>query len=181
MAIKTDEDLLTVFLPIIEEVSDAIMERAKKLLQQHINADTYRIGKNNMGKPKINDYYLDGSGTPSYEFRDVAWDTKQVKHMVDTVIASIFYDGDKLSHPTENSPYLHGNYHKDIDRTDSLASILNVSGIAGDADFTTNKKREPFWDNFEKEFGEKIGEWLYTEFNNRGISIPALKIFKAGM
>ena len=49
MAIKTDEDLLTVFVPIMEEVVEAIMERAKKLLQQHINADTYGIGRNNMG------------------------------------------------------------------------------------------------------------------------------------
>ena len=170
MAIKTDEDLLTVFVPIMEEVVEAIMERAKKLLQQHINADTYGIGKNNMG-----------TGTPSYEFRDLAWDIKQVKHMVDTAISSIFYNGDNLSHPSQTFPYLHGNYNKDIDRTDSLASILNVSGVAGDADFITHKKREPFWDNFEKEFGEKIGGWLYTEFNNRGINIPALKFYKAGM
>lgn len=181
MAIKTDEDLLTVFVPIMEEVVEAIMERAKKLLQQHINADTYGIGRNNMGKPSINDYYLDGTGIPSYEFRDLAWDIKQVKHMVDTAISSIFYNGDNLSHPSQTFPYLHGNYNKDIDRTDSLASILNVSGVAGDADFITHKKREPFWDNFEKEFGEKIGGWLYTEFNNRGINIPALKIYKAGM
>lgn len=179
--IRTDEELLTVFLPIIEEVSEATMKRAEKLLKEHINVDTYGNSKTDMGRPSINEYYLDGTGTPSYEFRDNAWEIKQVKHMVDTTIMSLFYDGDNLTHPTPNSPYLHGNYYKDIDRTDSLASILNVSGVAGDADFITQKRRRPYWDNFEKELSSKIGGWLYTEFNNRGITIPALKIFKGGM
>lgn len=179
--IRTDEDLITVFLPIIKEVSEAVTQRGIKLLQQHINTDTYGINKTETGKPKINDNYLNYTGTPSYEFRDKAWDVKEVKHMTDTVIYSIFYNGDNLSHPSSSSPYLHGNYYKDKDRTDILASILNVSGIASDGDFNTKKRRSPFWDNFEKEFSEKIGGWLYTEFNNRGLSIPALKFFKGGM
>lgn len=179
--IRTDDELLTVFLPIIEEVSDAVLERAEKLLKEHINADTYGNSKTDMGKPSINEYYLDGTGTPSYEFRDEAWETKKIKQFTDTVIASIFYDGSKMSPPSQNSPYLHGNYYKGIDRTDSLASILNVSGVADDADFISQKRRQPYWDKFEEELSQKIGGWLYTEFNNRGIRIPALRFFKARM
>ena len=34
------------------------------------------------------------------------------------------------------------------------------------------------WTNFEDELKQKIGGWLYTEFNNRGLTIPALKLYK---
>lgn len=59
MAIHDSVELDNVFEDVIKEVIKSIAERAKKLLQQHINADTYGIGKNNIGTPKINKSYLD--------------------------------------------------------------------------------------------------------------------------
>lgn len=173
MAIETHEDLDTVIGEVIEVVVKNTSERAKKLLQEYINMDTYGIGKTNMGKPKINKSYLDGTGTPSYEFRDKAWDIKLEKYLF-----SLFYDGDLMSAPSSSSPYLHGNANDGIDRRNELADILNVSGVASDGDMYTTKSREPFWDDFIQDLNQQIGRWLYTEFNNKGISIPALKLYK---
>lgn len=168
MAIQTDEDLENVFSDLIEDVIGSICERAKKLLQQHINTDTYGVNKTEAGHPTIDKSYLNGTGTPSYEFRDKAWDVDIRKSLF-----SIFYNGDLMSPPSANFPYLHGSPYED--RRSKLADILNVSGIASDGDFPSDKIREPFWDNFEEELKQKLGDWLYTEFNNRGLSIPSLK------
>ncbi|MFR3182520.1 MAG: hypothetical protein ACLTPN_02755 [Clostridia bacterium] len=175
MAIRTDEDLEKVFSDLISDVISSICQRAKRLLQEHINTDTYGINKTNTGMPTINSDYLDGSGKPSYEFRDKAWDTEIRKSLF-----SIFYNGDLMSPPSASSPYLHGNLEDGKDRRNILADLLNVSGIAPEGDFHTEKKREPFWDNFEQELQQKLSGWLYTEFNNRGLSIPDLKNAKFG-
>ena len=175
MAIKTDEDLEKVFYDLIVEVIKSISERAKKLLQEHINTDTYGINKTNTGKPEINQSYLNGTGTPSYEFRDKAWDIQLNK-----TLFSLFYDGDLMSPPSANFPYLHGNNESGEDRRNMLADILNVSGIASNGDMHDTKIRNPFWDNFETELKQKLGGWLYTEFNNRGLKIPDLKNAKFG-
>ena len=87
MAIRTDEDLEKVIASVIKDVVISVSERAKKLLQQHINADTYGIGKNVTGHPRINRSYLNDTGTPSYEFRDVAWNIK----FQNTKLFSIFF------------------------------------------------------------------------------------------
>ena len=178
MAIRTDEDLENVFKEAIEDVITNVSDRAQKLLIQHINKDTYGISKTaefSMGK--INQNYLDGTGTPSYEFRDQAWDIK-FQDELRGFLFSIFYNGDNLSAPSSSSPYLHGNFNEGKDRRANLAEILNVSGVASDGDFNTTKIRSPFWDNFIEELRQKIGGWLYTEFNNMGIKIPALKLYK---
>lgn len=180
MAIKTDEDLNNVINSVIKEVVEAIGERAKKLLQEHINVDTYGINKTNTGKPRINKSYLDDTGIPSYEFRDVAWDIKKFKEGLNAYAISLFYDGDKMSPPSMSSPYLHGNSYIGMDRRNELADILNVSGIAPEEDMNSIKIRSPFWDNFEEELKQKLGNWLYTEFNNRGLSIPSLKNARFG-
>lgn len=172
MAIGTDEDLEKVFSDLIAEVIPLIANRAKKLLQQHINTDTYGISKNNMGKPNINKCYSDGKGTPSYEFRDKAWNV-----IISKEIFSLFYSGDAMSHISSQYPYLHGNIYTGEDRRLELADLLNVSGVDKDNDWG-GKKREPFWDNFLEDLNQKIGGWLYTEFNNKGIKIPALKLYK---
>lgn len=174
-----EDNLKNTLNPVIEEVVKAVSERAKKLLQQHINVDTYGIGKTNMGQPSINKSYLDGTGKPSYEFRDKAWDTQFQKDL-EGYLFSLFYDGSKLTPPSSSSPYLHGNASgaNNINRTSQMADILNVSGVAPDGDMHDTKIRQPFWDNFEDELRQKIGGWLYTEFNNRGLTIPALKLYK---
>lgn len=179
MAIRTDEDLQNVFNTLIEDVVRAISERAKKLLQQHINADTYGVGKNVTGRPRINRSYLDGTGTPSYEFRDLAWNI-QLQKSLNEYLFSLFYDGDLLSPPTYSSPYLHGNIYENKDRRKQLPELLNISGVSPEGDFNYPKIRSPFWDNFEMELKQKLGSWLYTEFNNRGLSIPSLKNAKFG-
>ena len=168
MAIRTDEDLENVFYDLIADVMESMCERAKKLLQQHINTDTYGINKTETGHPKINKSYLDGTGIPSYEFRDKAWDAEVRKSLF-----TIFYNGDLMSPPSFSFPYLHGNMQED--RRSRVAEILNVSGVASEGDMYDTKIRAPFWDNFEEELRQKLGDWLYTEFNNRGLKIPSLK------
>lgn len=157
------------FKSIIKEVIENISKRAQELLKRHINADTYGIGRTETGKPSINEYYLNGTGTPSYEFRDKAWETE-----VNNELFKLFYNSDLLSAPSESSPYLHGNYRKNEDRRKELANYLNVKGVDTNNDFG-GKKREPFWDNFVQELKQRLGKWLYTEFNKRGIKIPDLK------
>lgn len=177
MALYNSSDLETEFRMTCDEVIRSVGERAKKLLQEHINADTYGINKTSTGTPSINKSYLNGTGTPSYEFRDKAWDT----YIVDNLNEFLFYmlyDGGLMSAPSSSSPYLHGNYNSGKDRRFELADILNVSGIASNSDMNDTKIREPFWDNFIDELGEKLGDWLYTEFNRRGLSVPSLKGYK---
>ena len=179
MAIKTDVDLFQVFGEVIEDVVKSISERAQKLLREHINMDTYHINKTNTEHPKINDYYLNGTGIPSYEFRDEAWDIA-FKNKMSEYLFSLFYDGSLLSPPSANNPDLHGNYSKGIDRREILPDLLNVSGEAMGGDMDCGKSRDPFWDNFEKELCDNLGKWLYTEFNNRGLKIPDFKSAKFG-
>nr|DAI44979.1 MAG TPA: hypothetical protein [Caudoviricetes sp.] len=179
MAIRTDEDLEKVFSSIIKDVITSVSDRAKKLLQQHINTDTYGIGKSVTGHPSINKSYLNGTGTPSYEFRDVAWNIK-LQNDLKGYLFSLFYDEGLLSQPTYSSPYLHGNIYENKDRRKELPDLLNVSGISPESDFINPKIRNPFWDNFEQELKQKLGNWLYTEFNNRGLSIPSLKNARFG-
>ena len=179
MAISTYNEFDKMFGTVIGEVIEAVSVRAKKLLVEHINSDTYGINKTTKGKPKINKSYLNGTGRPSYEFRDKAWDITVKKKVTESVF-TLFYDGSKMSPQSKGNQYLHGYYGQGevIDRRNELASILNVSGIAERSDMHSDKHTEPFWDNFENELNQKIGGWLYTEFNNRGIKIPALKLYK---
>lgn len=175
MALDTHEKMEEVFYDLNVEVVKAISERAQKLLKEHINTDTYGINKTNTGTPSINKSYLDGSGAPSYEFRDKAWDIQLNK-----TLFHLFYDGGLMSPPSSNFPYLHGNNNDGVDRRAILADLLNVSGVASGGDMHSTKIREPFWDNFEEELKQKLGNWLYTEYNNRGLKIPSLKNAKFG-
>lgn len=175
--IRTQEQFKDILNKIIDEVIKAVCKRTQELLRKHINTDTYGIGAYSDNVEGINELYLDGTGTPSYEFRDKAWNTKTIKRMRESLF-SLFYDGSKLSPPSANSPYLHGNEYKNEDRREILAALLNVSGIAQQGDFNdreAQKRREPYWDNFINELSEKLGHWLFTEFNNRGINIPELR------
>lgn len=171
-SLKTQEKMMDTFNRIIKQVVEAVSDRAKKLLQQHINMDTYGINKTATDKPSINQDYLNGTGIPSYEFRDVAWDIS-VEGKLNQVLFKLLYNGLNMSPPSPSSPLLHGNMSED--RRNRLAEILNVSGVAEDADTPVDKVRSPFWDNFVDELKQKLGGWLYTEFNDKGINIPELK------
>ena len=175
MAISTYNEFDKMFGAVIGEVIEAVSVRAKKLLVEHINSDTYGINKTTKGKPKINKSYLNGTGRPSYEFRDKAWDITIKKKVTESVF-TLFYDGSKMSPPDKKNNFLHGIYNYS-DSRDYLADVLNITGVTGGC-IPDDKHREPFWDNFENELNQKIGGWLYTEFNNRGIKIPALKLYK---
>lgn len=172
--LKTQEEFMDTFNRIIKQVIEAVSDRAKKLLQEHINMDTYGINKTTTDKPSINKDYLNETGIPSYEFRDVAWDIS-VEGKVNQVLFKLLYNGLNMSAPSAESPLLHGNFDKNKDRRKELAEILNVSGVAEDADTKVDKVRSPFWDDFINELKQKLGGWLYTEFNNKGIDIPELK------
>lgn len=177
MALDTYEKLESTFKDIIENVIENVSERAKKLLQEHINTDTYGINKSaTFVMSPINKYYLE-NGTPSYEFRDQAWDI-WVKELVRGYTFSLFYDGSNLTPPTSAYPFEHGNLYKHEDRRNELAEDLNVNGWAKNEDFPGSKRREPFWDNFEEDLKNKIGGWLYTEFKKNGVEIPAIRLYK---
>lgn len=177
--LRTQEQLTSVFEQKLSKSIQGVADRAKKLLMAHINADVYGIGKTETGKPSINKSYLDRTGTPSYEFRDVAWQT-EVKKQADEAVFSLIYRGNLMTAPSPSSPLLHGLYSEDkkIDRRLMLADILNVSGVAGEADTDIDKKRSPYWDNFMEDLRRNLGNWLYTELNEEGISIPELKNYK---
>ena len=178
MAIKTDEDLERVFGEVIEEVVVAMSDRVQKRLRQFISKDVYGLSMNaNFAMGKINKSYLDGAGTPSYEFRDQAWDI-WVKELVRGYTFSLFYDGSNLTPPTSAHPFEHGNLYRHEDRRNELAEDLNVNGWAKNEDFPGSKTREPFWDNFEEDLKNKIGGWLYTEFKKNGVEIPAIRLYK---
>ncbi len=182
MAIETDEELEKVFREVIEEVIVAISDRAQKRLRQFINKDTYGLSINsNFATSKINKSYLDGTGAPSYEFRDQAWDVKYIDDAIKGFSFSLVYDALNMTPPSSSSPYLHGNYYggKDgmRDRREILAEVLNVNGTDDHNDLG-GKKRKPYWDDFLEDLNQNIGGWLYTEFNKRGIKIPALKLYK---
>lgn len=159
MALDTWEKMQEVFSNVIKEVVEATSERAKKLLQQHINTDTYGINKTAENVKGINELYLNGTGTPSYEFRDKAWDVA-FKEALSGYLFSLFYDGNKLTAPSSSSPYLHGNANTGEDRRVDLPELLNVSGIAPRGDFNDKpgqKLRDPFWDNFEEDLKKSLG------------------------
>lgn len=179
MAISSYDEFYTIFGAVVEEVIKAVSIRTKNLLREHINLDTYGINKTNKGQPVINKSYLNGTGRPSYEFRDKAWDMK-IESKMREYLFTLLYNGQNMTPPSENNEYLHGYYREGsvIDRRNILAELLNVSGSAPQSDMFVSKHREPFWDNFENELRQKIGGWFYTEFNNRGIKIPALKLYK---
>lgn len=182
MAIKTDEDLERVFGEVIEEVVVAMSDRVQKRLRQFISKDVYGLSMNaNFAMVEINKFYLDGAGTPSYEFRDQAWDVKYIDDAIKGFSFSLVYEALNMTPPSSSSPYFHGNYYggKDgmRDRREILAEVLNVNGIDSHNDWG-GKKRKPYWDDFLKDLNQNIGRWLYTEFNKRGIKIPALKLYK---
>lgn len=180
MKIDTWELMQETFGNIIGEVVENISKRAKELLIKHINTDTYGINKTATNEQGINKIYLNGTGTPSYEFRDKAWDIKFQKQLTEHIFY-LMYNSDNLTPPSTKNNYLHGNYDEGIDRRIELPELLNVNGIAPDGDFNdfpNQKRRSPYWDNFIEELNQKIGGWLFTEFRKRGLEIPALKLFK---
>lgn len=163
--IHTDDEFQNVFAPIVDEVMKLVTDRAYNLLIDHINKEVYGTGVNIMYEP-------------TYEFRDKAW-VKNIQAVagayVKKYIGAIEYTPSMMQEPTSAYPYRHGYYEYNIDNRDVLADLLNVEGVAKGMG---NKQRHLFWDNYEKELSQKVGQWLYTEFNKKGIKIPALKFLK---
>ena len=163
--IHTDDEFQNVFAPIVDEVMVAVTDRAYNLLIDHINKEVYGTG--------VNLYY-----EPTYEFRDKAW-VKNVQAVageyVKKYIGAIEYMPNRMQPPSSAYPLRHGYYESNVDNRDVLADLLNVEGIAQGMG---NKQRHLFWDNYEKELSQNLGQWLYTEFNKKGIKIPALKFLK---
>lgn len=101
-------------------------------------------------------------GLPTFEFRDEAWVMQKSQIIANKIIASVYYDGSKMSPPSASSPYRHGNFNLGIDRRQELAKLLNVLGYADNADFrkagktnsdgspvnevAVEKPRKPFFD-----------------------------------
>lgn len=179
MTISGKDEMMKTINNILEKSLKEVNRKAKELLIQHINTDTYGLGKSAMSsKPAINKVYLDGTGVPSYEFRDKAWD-EIFERALNEYSFRIFYKASNLSPPSKAHPYLHGNAsgYNNIDRRNELAELLNISGVdtSGDWGWKNEKKRDPFWDNFIKDLREKLGKWLYDECKSRGLNIPDLK------
>lgn len=170
--IYNEEQLEEYINQIIKETIEEVSLKVEDLLRKHINTDTYRINKTAGKLPNINDWYLDGTGTPSYEFRDIAWNNRKFKDALGAYAYSLFYDGLKMSPPSSEHKTLHGSYLNNDARTE-LARLLNISGES----LRGHKKREPYWDNFISDLSKKLGSWLYVAFKKRGMIITELKDF----
>lgn len=165
MAIYNEDDFASLFTEITEEVCKNVTNRAYDLLIKHINSDVYNTG--------INKQY-----EPSYQFRDKAWVKDHVVQALNKYVSSIVYTPENMDAPSQSNPWRHGYYSTEgtVDNRERLAEILNV---VGEDEGFGHKRRNAFWDNFIKELNEKIGGWFYTEYNNKGIKIPAIKFLKA--
>lgn len=168
--IKYHEQFNAMYNEAMNKAIKDVSNKIYNLLMQHINTDTYGVSKGTRSHRKINDYYLNGTGIPSYEFKYLAW-----QDVLKDNIYTIVYNGLLMSPPSADFPYLHGNYKEGIDRRERLAELLNVSGVASEEDMESRKIREPFWDNFLEDLSKNLGHWLYMSFKKQGLNIPELE------
>jgi len=160
MAIATVDDFEKLFNKINEEVINAVSLRAVKLLKKHIMDDMYGALPNKR--------YEDGTGMPTFQFRE-AFVFKEMVKLMNGVSKTLFYDYESMDRPSSAHPTRHGRYKtKDesgSDNRQALAEMLNKREIVG------SKMRNLYWDNFIRELDSNIGNWFYTEYNNRGVKL----------
>lgn len=172
MGASSSTELKNMIDSAITSAINNVGEKAYALLMQHINDNTYGTG--------ANEQYEGGTGEPTYEFRDKAW-IKSFKSELGGYVSSIMYDGSKMSPPTQDHPWRHGNGANNDNRS-TLAADLNVDGVSNGfwdtIPYVVHKTRQPYWDLFIAELREKIGGWLYEEFRKEGLNIPSIKSYK---
>ena len=159
----------------IELLVDLLADDFIEILKSHINTDTYGISAYEKGKPAINYIYeynknneTVNKGTPTYEFRDIAWD-KEVKKQVSGYISKVFYNYENLTPPSKNRPYTHGSYYVWGDFREHLPEVLNNDLPQGS--LFSAKDREPFWDNSVNEFANKFNNLVLKHCKKLGLEL----------
>lgn len=148
-----DKILNAAITKCIGDISNKILE----CVQDHIWQDVYSYAY----YPNV--AYDNGSGTPTFEFRD-AFRFEGIKKSVDEISNRLFYDWSTMSKPSQSNKYLHGNFNKGEDRRSILADLLNVNGIDGGNDWG-GKERNAFWDNALKDINSKFDGWAREAYN----------------
>lgn len=152
----------------LKKAIDILSEKIYNQLKINISLYTYGypVAMPDIKGP-INQFYEnvgdEGSGEPSFEFRDLAWVKTSAKEISNQIIGSIYYDGNKMSAPSWLRPYTHGNFYTGEDRRAELAKLLNVTGYADGSDFTIKGE---FEEKFRKPFFDITIQWLETNWNN---------------
>jgi len=117
----------------VEKAIKGTVDEVMKLLKKSINENVYDDN---------NSWYLDGTGIPSYEFRDLAWVMAPIRKTIREIVGKIYYDGKRMD--ADEATWKH--YSKIGDWGDSreyLADILNKSGWTSSLHW---KKTAPYWD-----------------------------------
>lgn len=143
-----------------EKAFIVVEKKALDLLQQHIDDDVYNFD------PEPNKFYK-----PTYEFKN-AFVWGDMDSSIKEIKAKLFYNYNSMRPPTlndSNNGYTHGNARIGDDRRKDLAYWLNADGAESENTFR-QKKRNAYWDNFEKELDEKIYGWFDKEFAKYGIT-----------
>ena len=153
--------LMSILMSVLQEVAGKINDK----LKARIDEDVY-INRNN--------YYLNGTGTPSYEFRESVTTDEMVKGKNEVQIR-IFHDKEKMSFKPDD--FMHGSrYWKDgtADIREWLPKIIN-DGLSGDL-FGENKwwqKERPYFSNTLKELESQglIRKWFKEGLKKRGVNM----------
>jgi hypothetical protein len=132
----------------LEKVIIELCDKTLKCLRQHIMDDVYNADS------EPNTWYV-----PTFEFLD-SFKFEGMKSGSKEVSNNLIYDWASMS----LGDWIHGNQDGSIDRRESLASILNVSGKNGDYDFR-GKERNMFWDNALKEINQNFNKWTKDACN----------------
>lgn len=126
----------------LKKIVEEICEKVLSCLRKHIKDDVYDFD------PIPNTWYQ-----PTFEFLD-AFKFEGIQSKSGEVSNNLFYDWASMS----VGNWIHGNESGSIDRRESLASILNVSGTNGEYDFR-GKERNKFWDNAINEIDRFFDKW----------------------
>lgn len=161
MPITNDIEMATMLSNIASKVIEKVSKDMLFILKEYINDETY--------DPLPNAYYYNGSGKPTFQFRE-AFEFTQIENKIKQVVTELFYNWQEMSYDPDT--FLHGSPWNG-DMRQQLADILNVDGSTG---FST-KIRKPYWDDYIKEMFDQNGltklfdVYMRQEFGKQGIII----------
>lgn len=151
---------------IIPKLVDKLADDFMDILKKRINIDTYGYDEN--GKLLKNDYYENGTGIPTYEFRDDAWE-KKTRQSIKGFLSEVFYQPENLTPPSEERPFTHGSYGIWGDFRKYLPYVLE--GMAQQGSLFPARERDPFWKNTIDEFKGSFEILLKKRCKELGIDL----------
>ena len=143
----------------LRKILEAVSEEVYKKLRERILKDVYT---------RTNDWYLGGSGTPSYEFLD-AWERSPIRASLGGMVTEIFYNSSNVKYDGEL--WKHGNPKQDASK--NMAAILNLEYMSNSSDDynTTNSG----WAS-----GLMFGDRHFSHFRRPYWSLLMKELFKDG-